>query len=57
MCQTFALQLFVNQVRTKWTPVAGPMKHTPNVTVVLKRLGMRGVGPSAIQTDRSAHGR
>jgi len=27
----------IASVRTKWTPVAGPMKHTPNITVVLKR--------------------
>ena len=27
-------------VRTKWTAVNGPMKHTPNITVVLKRRGL-----------------
>lgn len=27
----------IASVRTKWTSVAGPMKHTPNITVVLKR--------------------
>lgn len=33
------------EVRTKWTSVAGPMKHTPNITVVLKRTwGMDGSG-------------
>mmetsp|Transcript_24074 Transcript_24074/g.53306 ORF Transcript_24074/g.53306 Transcript_24074/m.53306 type:complete len:694 (+) Transcript_24074:69-2150(+) len=29
----------ISAIRTKWTPVAGPMKHAANVTVVLKRKG------------------